>query len=63
MTDFFVQNEGGIFLLCHLTDAAWSWIDQNISEDHTMFGDAVVMEHRYVANIITGIHADGLVVE
>jgi len=46
-----------------LTDEAWSWVDEHISEEHTMFGDAIVVEHRYVAAIVTGIQTDGLTVE
>jgi hypothetical protein len=58
--DFFVQNEGSIFLLHPFTYAAQEWITENISPDRIMFGDAVVVEHRFILNLIEGILADGL---
>jgi hypothetical protein len=58
--DFFVQNEGSIFLLRPLTYAAQEWIRDNISPDRMMFGDAVVVEHRFILDLIDGILADGL---
>lgn len=62
-TDLFVQNEGSIFLLRPLTDAGREWIAEHIPEDAQMFGDAVVVEHRYINNIVTGAQRDGLTVE
>jgi hypothetical protein len=38
--DFFLQNEGSIFLLHPFTYAAQEWITGNISPDRMMFGDA-----------------------
>lgn len=58
--DFSVQNECTIFLLRPLSQAAQTWIDENLSPDRTTFGDAVAVEHRYIADIIDGIRADGL---
>jgi hypothetical protein len=53
---FFVQNEGSIFLL----QPSQEWIRDNISPDRMMFGDAVVVEHRFILDLIEGILADGL---
>ena len=63
LTDFFVQNAGSIFLLRPLTDAAREWIDEHIPDDAQTFGDAIAVEHRYIAPIVTAAIADGLVVE
>lgn len=60
--DFYVVNEGTIFLLQPITPEAQSWIDEHI-EDAFCFGSAVVCEHRYIADIVAGIQADGLRVE
>ena len=58
--DFSVQSEGTIFLLCPLTNAAQQWIDENLSPDHMTFGDAVAVEHRYIADIVRDIREHGL---
>lgn len=58
--DFFVQNEGSIFLLHPFTYAAQEWIRDNISPDRMMFGDTVVVERRFILDLIQGILADGL---
>jgi hypothetical protein len=63
VADFFVQNEGSLFLLRPLTDAAHEWVGEHIPEDAQTWGDAIVIEHRYIAPIVTAAVADGLVVE
>lgn len=60
--DFLVENHGTIFLLQPLTPAANSWVDEHLPEDHLTFGGAVVVEHRFIADIVRGAIADGLVV-
>ena len=63
MADFRVQNEGTIALLYPLTDAARDWVAVHIPEDAQRFGNAIVVEHRYIFDIIDGATADGLIVE
>jgi hypothetical protein len=58
--DFELDHEGKIFLLRPLTPAAHSWVGTNLSEDHLSFGDSVVVEHRYIIDIVAGILEDGL---
>lgn len=60
--DFLVENHGTVYLLRALTPAAKSWIEENLSEDRQTFGSATVVEHRYIADIVRGAQADGLVV-
>jgi hypothetical protein len=60
MTDFTVRNEGSIFLVIPHTDSANTWIDLHIPEDAQRFGRGVVVEHRFIADIVVGIQADGL---
>jgi len=62
--DFTVQNEGSIFLLHPRTDAARSWIEEHIGEANGSqpYWPNVVIEPRYVGDIVNGITADGLVV-
>jgi hypothetical protein len=59
-SDFSVQNEGTIFLLHPLTCAAKDWIHQNLSPDRLTFGEAVVVEHRFICDILNGICMAGL---
>ena len=61
--DFLVENHGTVFLLQPLTPAANSWVEENLPEDRLTFGHAVVVEHRYIADIVAGAQADGLEVE
>ena len=63
MADLFVQNEGSIFLLRPVSDAGLEWISEHIPEDAQFFGNAVVVEHRYIGAIVQGAQDDGLVVE
>jgi hypothetical protein len=60
ISDFSVQNEGTIYLLQPLTSAAQVWIDENLSPDRLTVCDAVVIEHRYICDIIDGIRQAGL---
>ena len=60
--DFTVQNEFTLFLLRPHTPAAQTWIDANLASDHMMFGGAVVIESRYLDDIINGVRTDGLVI-
>jgi hypothetical protein len=60
--DFEVENHQSIFLLRPLTPVAESWIEEFLPEDCTYFGSAVVVEHRYIADIVHGIQNDGLAV-
>lgn len=62
-SDFHVEDNGSIILLRPMTDAAKTWIDEHITGDEVQyFGNAVVVEHRYIADIIDGIKNDGLTV-
>jgi hypothetical protein len=63
VTDFFIQNEGSIFLLHPLSDAGKEWVKEHIGDDAQTLGDAVVIEHRYIGAIVDGVQADGLSVE
>ena len=60
--DFEVENHQSIFLLRALTPAAEYWIKEFLPQDCTYFGSAVVVEHRYIADIFRGIQNDGLAV-
>lgn len=48
------------FLLHPFTEAARNWVAEHIPDDAQLFGEAVVIEHRYIGDIVRGIVADGL---
>lgn len=59
-----VENHGTIFLVRPLTPLAESWLDSHVDqEDAQHFGNALVVEHRYVQDLVAGMQADGLKVE
>ena len=58
--DFRCENHGSLVLLYPLTQSAQSWIAQHLPSDAQSFGDAAVVEHRYIWAILDGIQNDGL---
>ncbi len=58
--DFRCENHGSLFLLFPLTLSARSWIEEHLPEDAQWFGNAVVIEHRYIWTILGGIQDAGL---
>jgi hypothetical protein len=60
--DFRCENHGSIFLLYPLSKSARSWVEQNLPSDAQFFGNAVVIEHRYVWPILEGIQNESLTV-
>ena len=62
--DFTIQNEGSIFLLQPHSFAARAWVDKHIGQGngYQPYWPTVLVEHRYVVDIVDGIQADGLTV-
>jgi hypothetical protein len=58
--DFQVSNQGTIFILIPLTDAAKGWVREHIPDDAQTWARGIVVEHRYIGPILEGIDADGL---
>jgi hypothetical protein len=63
-TDFSLENHGSIFLLRPQTVSARVWIDDHIGKDngYQPYYPTVVVEHRYISDIVKGIRNDGLAV-
>lgn len=61
--DFNVSNHGSIFLLFPNSKDAHDWVEERLPEERQTFGRAIVVEHRYIADIVDGILCDGLTVE
>ncbi len=60
MADLLVQGGGSVYLVRPTSPLGVAWIDEHISPDATWFGGAVVVEHRYVADLLHGAVDDGL---
>ena len=62
-SDFVVENHDSIFLLKPLTPSAISWIEEHIGQDngYQPLFPTVVVEPRYIADIVEGIQNDDLV--
>lgn len=60
MVDISVENHGSIVLLHPLTDTAREWIEDHVSREgfHPDW-PTLVVEPRYVADIVRGAIADG----
>jgi hypothetical protein len=55
--DFLLENHSSIF-----SPTAFAWIEEHLPPDRMTFGNAVVIEPRYVWAILAGLQDDGLVV-
>ena len=63
--DFIVENHGSIFLLKPLTPNALSWVEEHIGQHNGFqpnYPHSIVVEHRYISDIVEGIQNDGLAV-
>ena len=60
--DFEVSNHGSLFLLQPMTPAAHAWLEYSVDSGATWWAGALVVEHRYIADIVSGAQRDGLVV-
>jgi len=60
--DLMVLPQGTIHLLEIVTEAGAHWVIENIdaSEGVVTLGNSIVIEHRYIADIVEGAIADGL---
>jgi len=61
--DILVENHNSVFLLRPVSPVGRTWLEENvIGEETQLFGNAVVCEPRYVADIVFGARGQGLVV-
>lgn len=61
--DVQLMCQSTIFLLEPLTDHARAWVEEHVRADVTRFGPAIVIEQRWIADILTGICRAGLAVK
>jgi hypothetical protein len=59
--DIHVQIEGSIYILFGMSDAGKAWLKENLPDDAMTWGrGGVVVEHRFVADIVAGAIEAGL---
>lgn len=58
--DFILDGSGSVYLLRPRNESARIWIDQHIGPNNGFqpYYPTIVIEHRYVADILEGIAAD-----
>jgi hypothetical protein len=63
--DFLQENHFSIFLIRPQNESARVWLEENIDAPGSFqpYFPTVVVEHRYIADIVEGIHNDGLAVQ
>lgn len=59
-TDLLVHGHGSIYLLRPISRRGRRWIDMRISADRTEWASAIVVEHRYIGDIVAGAISDRL---
>ena len=61
--DFLVEFHGAIILLCPLTEPGFRWIERHIGADngHQPYYPTVVLEPRYIDDVLGDIREKGLV--
>jgi hypothetical protein len=59
-TDIWILPQGTLALVRPLTQRATEWISQHLQDHSQWFGPALIMEHRYLVNLLPGMIEDGL---
>ncbi len=60
MADLLVHGGGSVYLLRPTSRRGSTWVAQHITPDASWFSGAVVVEHRYIRDIVVGATRDGL---
>jgi len=61
-TDIVIENHGSIFLLRPTSRSGQEWIEHNIGQENGFqpYWPTVVVEPRYIADIVSGMRAEDL---
>lgn len=64
-TDFAIQGRPGdtIFIVHPRTERAQIWADENVGEHLNWGRTGIVVEHRFIEDLLEGIQADGFTIE
>jgi hypothetical protein len=58
---FNIENHGSIVLVRPLTEDVTAWLNENVDDEAQWFGDALVVEPRYVGPLVEGLIEQGFV--
>lgn len=62
--DFILQRDASLCILYVQTEAAQQWVTDNVTGETTWWGkNGLVVEWRYIDDLIFGIENDGLAVQ
>jgi hypothetical protein len=63
--DCAIENHGSVFLLQPQPEQVVAWVEQHIGPEngYQPHFPTIVIEHRYIAEIVEGIQDDGLAVQ
>lgn len=61
--DICITQHGSITLVVPLTPEAEAWIEENVAGETTWFGDALVVEPRYLPRLVDGMASAGLLID
>lgn len=61
--DAYVEHHGNLFLVRPVSSAAFDWLRENVAEDAQHFGNALVVEPRYITDLVRGMVDAGLVLQ
>ncbi len=59
-TDLIVYGSGTVYLLRPTSPSGEAWVKEHIQPDALWFGGGVVIEHRYIRDIVVRAISDGL---
>ena len=59
MPDFILENHGSIWLVRPQSEPAREHLAENVSDEAQWFGDALVVEPRYVEGLVNGLRNNG----
>ena len=59
-TDFLLYGGGTVYLLTPVSQRGEEWVTEHLPSDAQRLGSGIAIEHRYVCDILHGIHNDGL---
>ena len=58
--DVLITNHGTIYTVLPKTPTARAWILFNVADDAQWFGSQLVVEHRYIRDLVQGMMEAGL---
>ena len=58
--DIQIENHFSLYLVHPFSEQARAWLEENVQADAQWFGGALVVEPRYVADLLEGMLAAGL---